>query len=211
MSITATNLLESINPATGEVVGSVPITPVDEIHGVVAKARDAQPAWNALGLDGRLALMQPIAKRLAEKASEIGELMTAEMGKSTPEAQGECAYGAEKFSSELSSAYEAFQPEEMTDEHTRSILYRDPLGVSVAITPWNFPMLMPQQSHPHPTPTANDPTIKKFYVGTPRPTDVLPKQLTNQTRHKTTTGQANEQLHERATKHETPTTNAAMQ
>ena len=145
MSVTTEIMLESINPATGEVVGSVPITPVDEIHSVVAKARDAQPAWNALGLDGRLKLMQPIADRLAEEAPRIGKLMTAEMGKSTPEAQGECAYGAEKFTSELSSAYEAFQPEEMTDEHTRSILYRDPLGVSVAITPWNFPMLMPQQ------------------------------------------------------------------
>ena len=145
MSITATNLLESINPATGEVVGSVPITPIDEIPRIVAKARDAQPAWNALGLDGRLKLMQPIADRLAEEAPKIGKLMTAEMGKSTPEAQGECAYAAEKFTSELLSAHEAFQPEEITDEHTRSILYRDPLGVSVAITPWNFPMLMPQQ------------------------------------------------------------------
>ncbi len=69
MSVTTEIMLESINPATGEVVGSVPITPVDEIHSVVAKARDAQPAWNALGLDGRLKLMQPIADRLAEEAA----------------------------------------------------------------------------------------------------------------------------------------------
>ena len=145
MTITATNTLVSINPATGEVVGNVPITPVEDISGIVTEARATQVAWRDLGLEGRLALMQPIADRLAEEAPEIGKLITAEMGKSTPEAQGECAYGAEKFTSELSSAYEAFQPEEMTDEHTRSILYRDPLGVSVAITPWNFPMLMPQQ------------------------------------------------------------------
>jgi acyl-CoA reductase-like NAD-dependent aldehyde dehydrogenase len=145
MSITATNTLESINPATGDVVGSVPVTPASAIAEVVAKARRAQTAWNDLGLDGRLALMQPIAERLNEEAQTIGKLITAEMGKSTAEGQGESMYGASKFASELSSAFEAFQPEEMDDEHTRSILYRDALGVSVAITPWNFPMLMPQQ------------------------------------------------------------------
>ena len=145
MTIAATNTLESINPATGEVVGGVPVTPVDEIPSVVANARAAQSAWNALGLDGRLALMRPIADRLIEEAPAIGTLITAEMGKSTPEAQGEATYGASKFASELVSAFEAFQPEEMADENTRSILYRDSLGVSAAITPWNFPMLMPQQ------------------------------------------------------------------
>jgi acyl-CoA reductase-like NAD-dependent aldehyde dehydrogenase len=145
MSITATNTLESINPATGDVVGSVPVTPASAIAEVVAKARRAQTAWNDLGLDGRLALMQPIAERLNEEAQTIGKLITAEMGKSTAEGQGEATYGASQFASELSSAFEAFQPEEMDDEHTRSILYRDALGVSVAITPWNFPMLMPQQ------------------------------------------------------------------
>ena len=142
---TTAKTLESINPATGEVVGSVPVTPVDAIPGVVAKARDAQPAWNALGLEGRLELMRPIADRLIEEAPEIGKLITTEMGKSTPEAQGETSYGASQFASELVSAFEAFQPEEIADENTRSILYRDPLGVSAAITPWNFPMLMPQQ------------------------------------------------------------------
>ena len=146
MPTTATTpTLESINPATGEVAGSVPVTPVDAIPGVVAKARDAQPAWNALGLEGRLELMRPIADRLIEEAPEIGKLITTEMGKSTPEAQGETSYGASQFASELVSAFEAFQPEEIADENTRSILYRDPLGVSAAITPWNFPMLMPQQ------------------------------------------------------------------
>ncbi|HIO20264.1 MAG TPA: aldehyde dehydrogenase [Phycisphaerales bacterium] len=145
MTAIATNTLESINPATGEVVGTVPLTPADEISAIVSKATVAQHDWNALGLEGRLRLMRPIADRLIEVAPEIGRLITSEMGKSTPEAQGEATYGASKFESELVSAFEAFQPEEMADEHTRSILYRDALGVSAAITPWNFPMLMPQQ------------------------------------------------------------------
>lgn len=145
MQTTTSALLESMNPATGEIIGSVPVTSIDEIATIVTRSRTAQSDWNALGLDGRLALMRPIADRLIEEAPEIGRLITAEMGKSTPEAQGEASYGASKFASELVSAFEAFQPEEIADENTRSILYRDPLGVSVAITPWNFPMLMPQQ------------------------------------------------------------------
>jgi len=145
MTASATTTLESINPATGEVVGSVPTTPVEDIPQIVAKARVAQEEWNAIGLEGRSALMRPIADRLKEEAHRIGQLITAEMGKSTQEAQGEASYGADKFAKELVSAFEAFQPEELADENTRSILYRDPLGVSAAITPWNFPMLMPQQ------------------------------------------------------------------
>jgi len=145
MTATATQMLESINPATGEVVGSVPVTQVDTIPRIVAKAREAQKAWNDLGLEKRVELLRPVAARLAEEAPEIGRLITAEMGKSTPEAQGEASYTATKFAIELDDAAAAFAPEIIEDENVKSTLYRDPLGVSVAITPWNFPELMPQQ------------------------------------------------------------------
>ena len=145
MSVATNTILESINPATGEVVGSVPITPTDAIAGIVEKARTAQKSWNELGLDKRIEILRPAAKRLAEEAPEIGKLMTSEMGKSTPEAQGEASYTADKFATELEEAADAFAPEIIEDESVKSTLYRDPLGVSVAITPWNFPELMPQQ------------------------------------------------------------------
>ncbi len=145
MTTATSTILESINPATLEVVGTVPVTPVDEIPSIVAKARNAQKAWAELGLNARVELLRPVAKRLEEETSRIGSLITAEMGKSTKEAQGEASYGAQKFASELESAYEAFLPEEVCDENTKSLVYRDPFGVSAAITPWNFPMLMPQQ------------------------------------------------------------------
>jgi len=145
MTMATTTILESINPANGELVGSVPITPIEQIPALVAKSREAQKAWNQLGLKGRMELIQPISKRLDEEASRIGSLITAEMGKSHSEAQGEASYGAKKFESEIQSAYEAFLPEEIADENTCSQIHRDPFGVSAAITPWNFPMLMPQQ------------------------------------------------------------------
>ena len=145
VTVATTTTLESINPATGEVVGSVPVTSTEEISGIVAKARAAQPAWNGLGLDARVEMLRPIAKRLTEESPRIGKLITAEMGKSTKEAQGEASYGADKFTIELEDAAQAFEPVEIADENTTSMLYWDPLGVSAAITPWNFPMLMPQQ------------------------------------------------------------------
>ena len=145
MTAIATETLESLNPATGEVVGDVPITPVEDIPEIVSRARAAQSEWKAIGLEGRVELLRPIAERLADESKRIGNLITSEMGKSTREAQGEASYGATQFTPELESAFDAFQPEELSDDTTRSVLYRDPLGVSAAITPWNFPMLMPQQ------------------------------------------------------------------
>jgi len=145
VTVATTSILESINPATGEVVGSVPVASMNEITEVVARARAAQPQWNALGLAARVEILRPVAERLAEEAERIGNLITSEMGKSHKEAQGEASYGAEQFTLELDDAAAALEPEEITDENTSSMLYWDPLGVSAAITPWNFPMLMPQQ------------------------------------------------------------------
>ncbi len=145
MTTATSTTLDSINPATLEVVGTVPVTSVEDIPSIVENARNAQKAWAELGLEARVDLLRPVAKRLEEEADRIGSLITAEMGKSTKEAQGEASYGAQKYASELESAYEAFLPEEVCDENTKSLVYRDPFGVSAAITPWNFPMLMPQQ------------------------------------------------------------------
>ena len=50
--------LKSYNPATGEVVGEVPVTPASDIPAVVARARAAQPAWEELGLEGRVDLLR---------------------------------------------------------------------------------------------------------------------------------------------------------
>ncbi len=140
-----TTTLESINPTTGEVVGTVPVTPIEDIEHIVATSRDAQVSWNELGLEGRAEVLRPAAIRLEEEAQRIGNLITSEMGKSSTEAQGEASYAAKCFLDDIAGAVEAFQPEEIVDEHTTSMLYRDALGVSAAITPWNFPELMPQQ------------------------------------------------------------------
>ncbi|HUF74991.1 MAG TPA: aldehyde dehydrogenase family protein, partial [Longimicrobiales bacterium] len=73
--------LKSYNPATGEVVGEVPLTPVGEIPTVVARARSAQPGWDALGLKGRADILKKTEALFQERVQQHGELITTEMGK----------------------------------------------------------------------------------------------------------------------------------
>jgi len=134
--------LKSYNPATGKVVGEVPVTPASDIPAVVARARAAQSAWEALGLEGRVELIRKSKEIFAERAEAHGELMTKEMGKPLNEAIGE-ATSLANIDHELDEIATALQPDVVEDEHLRSIVYHDALGVVGAITPWNFPMSMP--------------------------------------------------------------------
>jgi succinate-semialdehyde dehydrogenase/glutarate-semialdehyde dehydrogenase len=134
--------LKSYNPATAEVVGEVPVTPASEIPAVVARARAAQPAWEALGLEGRIELLRNTAEIFAERVEAHGELMTKEMGKPLKEGIGE-AKSLGYIGHELDEIMAALQPEIVEDKRSRSTVYHDPLGVVGAITPWNFPMSMP--------------------------------------------------------------------
>ena len=81
--------LRSYNPATGDLVGEVPVTPPDDIPGIVERSRAAQPAWEALGHDGRARLLMEAAESFLTRADELGRLITQEMGKPLAEGIGE--------------------------------------------------------------------------------------------------------------------------
>jgi succinate-semialdehyde dehydrogenase/glutarate-semialdehyde dehydrogenase len=134
--------LQSYNPATGEVVGEVPVTAVSEIPAIVKRAKEAQPAWAALGLAGRGELLAQGCKSLAEKAPELGELLTREMGKPLASAIGEVK-SCSKVDSALAEMSEALKEEVFEDGRIRTTQYHDAYGVCAAITPWNFPISMP--------------------------------------------------------------------
>ena len=134
--------LKSYNPATGDVVGEVPITSPDDIAGIVERSRAVQPAWEALGHDGRSRLLIEAAESFLTRADEFGRLITQEMGKPLREAIGE-AKSLANVEHELEEIGEALAPEFFEDGRNRSTVYHDPLGVCAAITPWNFPMSMP--------------------------------------------------------------------
>jgi acyl-CoA reductase-like NAD-dependent aldehyde dehydrogenase len=135
--------LKSLNPATGAVVGEVPVTPVEALPAIVARARDVQPAWAALGTRRRADLLAKTASTFAARVDQHAALITAEMGKPLEEAVAEARSLGSGLARELDEIVEALEPELHDDGRARSTVYRDPLGVVGAITPWNFPMSMP--------------------------------------------------------------------
>ncbi len=142
MTTTTMTELTSTNPATGEVVGTVPVTPTDTISEVFQRSSDAQGPWSSLSLDERIDILKRTIPVLEDRAKEIGTLITAEMGKPLAEGIGEVQYGVGSMSDKLDEIAEALRPEKTQDGTTCSTLHRDPFGVCVAITPWNFPFLM---------------------------------------------------------------------
>jgi acyl-CoA reductase-like NAD-dependent aldehyde dehydrogenase len=137
--------LVSIDPSTGSPVGSVPVTPVDDVGRIVARARDAQRVWGALPLHERAARLRPAGPALRAAADALAALVTAEMGKPLADARGEAHAISHDVEREIDEIVAAFAPVVSEGPRTRSTLVRDPLGVAACITPWNFPLLMPHE------------------------------------------------------------------
>ena len=145
MTATKAHELISYNPATGMPVDTVPVTPADEVDAIVARARAAQPAWADTPLEDRINILRKATELMKARQATIAEQLTAEMGKPLKDSNGEIGYGIGGYEAELDEIAEALAPESHSDERTSTTLYHDPLGVCAAITPWNFPFLMPLQ------------------------------------------------------------------
>ena len=138
----ASAFLQSINPATGEVVGQVPVTPAANIASVVARARAASRAWRNLGFAGRRAAILPAGAKLVARCEELGLLLTREMGKPLAEGISEVRNCGLSMEGRIADIVAALEPDTLEDKDIRSTVYHDPFGVCAAITPWNFPMSM---------------------------------------------------------------------
>jgi len=136
--------LISYNPANGEIVGSVPISTVDDVEKAVIRAQAALAIWQNVPLETRARLLQQAADRLAENAATLGELLSREMGKPLARGKGEVSNCSSWIHSKLDEMLKAYRPEILQDESTESTLYFDPFGVAAVISPWNYPMSMPQ-------------------------------------------------------------------
>lgn len=143
---TSTTELVSVNPATNEPVGAVPVTPADAIPTIVGRAKIAQKVWAKKTVAERAAILRPIGERLRAEAEQLGTLLTREMGKPLAEGIGEVNYIAKSWEEEVDEIASALEPEVIEDKDRLTKLYLDPLGVCGAISPWNFPVLMPHQA-----------------------------------------------------------------
>jgi succinate-semialdehyde dehydrogenase / glutarate-semialdehyde dehydrogenase len=132
-----------INPATRQVIGTVPIMGAAETRRAIAAAAAAQPAWAARTAKDRAVILRRWYELLMANQDDLATLMTAEQGKPLAESKGEIAYGAsfiEWFAEEGKRLYGDVIPAQAPDK--RILVMRQPVGVVVAITPWNFPLAM---------------------------------------------------------------------
>ncbi len=131
------------NPADGSIVGSVPDCGAAETRRAIEAANAALPAWRALTAKQRSALLRKWFDLMLANADDLALILTTEQGKPLAEAKGEVMYGAsfiEWFSEEGKRIYGDVIPPHMADK--RLIVIKQPIGVTAAITPWNFPNAM---------------------------------------------------------------------
>jgi succinate-semialdehyde dehydrogenase/glutarate-semialdehyde dehydrogenase len=134
-----TGILRSVDPATGEELASYPAFAASEIDAAVAAAHAAQQRWRATSFDERARHLTEAARLLRDRRQDYATLITQEMGKPVLEAQAEidkCAWTCE-FYAEHADAFLAPEPVETAADD--SFVTYEPLGVVLAIMPWNFP------------------------------------------------------------------------
>lgn len=139
-----TETLKSYNPANGELVGEVPVSSVSEINQAVTRARDAAKLWREKSLEERGQLLIQAGDRLREQAKGLGDLLSREMGKPLKAGIGEVKYCASGISKKVEEMSAALQPRTVEGGSVHSTLYYEPFGVCAAISPWNYPISMPQ-------------------------------------------------------------------
>jgi len=135
--------IEVRNPATGEVVGAVPRGAVSEVDAAVEAAAKAFPAWAALSPSKRAALMHAAAEKMKAAVPEIARLLTLEQGKPLAHATLEASRVQENLEYYAGLADKIrgdYVP--LEDPGKFGLTLRRPIGVVVAITPWNFPLTL---------------------------------------------------------------------
>jgi succinate-semialdehyde dehydrogenase / glutarate-semialdehyde dehydrogenase len=134
-----TGILRSVDPATGDEVASYPTFTTGELEAAVAAADEAQQAWRDASFDERARLLTEAARLLRERQEQYATLITQEMGKPIAEARAEidkCAWTCEFYAEH---AAEFLASETVRTAADDSFVTYEPLGVVLAIMPWNFP------------------------------------------------------------------------
>jgi succinate-semialdehyde dehydrogenase/glutarate-semialdehyde dehydrogenase len=131
--------LHAVNPATGETIKTYDELTPDEVGHIVTQAHNTFQDWKQTTFAERARVMQRAAHILRENASEYAVLMAQEMGKPVRDGRAEaekCAWVCEYYAENA----EAFlQPEVVPTDASKSFVTFQPLGVVLAVMPWNFP------------------------------------------------------------------------
>jgi succinate-semialdehyde dehydrogenase/glutarate-semialdehyde dehydrogenase len=135
--------IEVTNPANGQVVATVPRMGKAETARAIIAAEVAQKQWKNLTAAARATILKRWFDLVKLHADDLALILTSEQGKPLSEAKGEVNYGAsfiEWFAEEAKRVYGETIPSPANDR--RLLVIKQPIGVTVAITPWNFPIAM---------------------------------------------------------------------
>ncbi|MEQ8356523.1 MAG: NADP-dependent succinate-semialdehyde dehydrogenase [Kiloniellaceae bacterium] len=136
-------VIEVTNPATGDVLGTIPKMGTAETRRAIEAAEKAWPAWRDMLAKERANILRKWFNLIIENQDDLARLMTLEQGKPLAEAKGEVVYGAsfiEWFAEETKRIYGDTIPQHQPDK--RIVVIKQSIGVVAAITPWNFPNAM---------------------------------------------------------------------
>ncbi|WP_210467892.1 NAD-dependent succinate-semialdehyde dehydrogenase [Sporosarcina sp. 6E9] len=136
-------VVEVNNPATGEVIATVPKGGADEAALAVDAAYEAFKEWSKLSAYERSELIRDWYDLIKENTEDLARTMTEEQGKPLPEARGEINY-ANGFISWYAEEGKRIYGESIpaTGQNKRLFVHKQPVGVTAVITPWNFPAAM---------------------------------------------------------------------
>jgi acyl-CoA reductase-like NAD-dependent aldehyde dehydrogenase len=139
----------SVNPATGEILRELDCATETDVHAAVAAARAAQPTWNELGVQKRIAILRNFQHFLHQKKSEVARLITQEGGKPYVEAlltEVLVVLDAARFCIENAYGFLREQPVphgNLAMKTKAGRIVREPYGVIGIISPWNYPFSIP--------------------------------------------------------------------
>ena len=135
--------IDVTNPASGDLLGTIPKMGADETRRAIEAANAAYPAWRAKTAKERATILRKWFDLMMENQEDLAKMMTAEQGKPLKESMGEIVYAAsfiEWFAEEGKRVYGDTIPQHAPGK--RIVVTKEPIGVCAAITPWNFPAAM---------------------------------------------------------------------
>ncbi|MDO5086772.1 MAG: CoA-acylating methylmalonate-semialdehyde dehydrogenase [Comamonadaceae bacterium] len=150
-----------VNPATQEVLARVPFATQDEINAAVAAAKEAFKTWRKTPIGARARIFLKYQQLIRENMKELAAMLTAEQGKTLPDAEGDVFRGLEVV--EHASAIGNLQLGELANNVANGVdtyTLLQPLGVCAGITPFNFPAMIPLWMFPMAIATGNTFVLK---------------------------------------------------
>jgi succinate-semialdehyde dehydrogenase/glutarate-semialdehyde dehydrogenase len=137
--------LEVVNPATEEVVDSVPAGSTEDVELAVATAKRAFTEWSKTDVEKRASVLARAAALIEENAADLAAKLTAEQGKPLAEARGEVTHlthGLHYYAEAATKVRGGYQELPSTFGPAYGLVIRRPIGVCAAITPYNFPLTL---------------------------------------------------------------------